>query len=240
MKDIAKYIDYTNLSATTPRLKIQELCEDAIKYGFFSVCVNPFYVKEAKSALKGSNVKVCTVVGFPLGQNTTKAKIYETYDAIKNGADEIDMVINIARLKAGDIEYCLDEINAIKKVCKKRILKVIVETCYLEEKELELACQLVLESAADYIKTSTGFGTAGAQLKDIQIMRALIKDAMGIKAAGGIKSEAEAWEFIDAGATRIGTSRVLIDDAIPGKSTKTSKPTSSAKKKTTKSSSSKK
>ncbi len=212
MKDIAKYIDYTNLSAFSQKNKIEDLCNDAIKYGFCSVCVNPFYVKQAAEALKGTDVKVCTVVGFPLGQNTVKTKIYETYDAIRNGADEIDMVINIARLKAGDIEYCLDEINAIKKVCHKKLLKVIVETCYLEDKELELACQLVLESNADYIKTSTGFGTAGAQLKDIQIMKALIKDAKGIKAAGGIKTESEAWQFIDAGATRIGTSRILVDE----------------------------
>ncbi len=225
MSDIAKYIDYTNLNPCAQKNKIEDLCSDAIKYGFCSVCVNPFYVKQAATLLKESEVKVCTVVGFPLGQNTVKSKIYETYDAIRNGADEIDMVINIARLKAGDIEYCLDEINAIKKVCHKKILKVIVETCYLEDKELELACQLVLESNADYIKTSTGFGPEGAKLSDINIMKALIKDAKGIKAAGGIKSEEEAWKFIDAGATRIGTSRILVNESKASSSSSSKKTT---------------
>lgn len=236
MNEISKYIEYTNLSAIANKKQIEDLCETAINYGFHAVCVHPFYIKDVKELLKGSQVKICTVVGFPLGQNTTKTKIYEAHDAIKKGANEIDMVINFSRLKAGDVEYCLDEINTIKRVCGKRPLKVIVETCLLTQEELELACQIVLESNADFIKTSTGFNGNGANVKNIEIIKAIVEDNKGIKASGGIKTYEDATAMIKAGATRIGTSALYPEinpnSSILSEESKTPKKSNTTKKST--------
>lgn len=211
--EYAKYIDHTLLSQDATVDQIISLCEEAKKYGFYSVCVNPCNVSVAKSCLANTNVKVCAVVGFPLGQNTTATKIFETTEAIKLGADEIDMVINVSKLKAKYLDYCLLEINQIKDACGDvvsgdcKILKVIVETCLLSEEEKINACELVLKSNADFIKTSTGFSKAGATLEDIQLFKKIIGDKKLIKAAGGISTSADLEKFIEAGADRIGTSR---------------------------------
>ncbi|MGL4647646.1 MAG: deoxyribose-phosphate aldolase [Mycoplasmoidaceae bacterium] len=206
MSYYSKFIDSTILKADASKLEIIQLCEEAIKEDFFSVCINPYYVPLAKKALSGSSVKVCTVVGFPLGQNTISTKVFETIDAINKGADEIDMVINIARLKARDFEYCVYEINQIKKVCEDKILKVIVETALLNEEDKINACNIVLKSDADFIKTSTGFSSAGAKYEDIILFNSIINKRKQIKAAGGIKNHQDLMRFIKAGANRIGTS----------------------------------
>lgn len=207
LEKYAKYIDHTLLLPEASLEQITKLCEEAKKYKFKSVCVNPYYVKTCKKLLKGSDVLVCSVIGFPLGQNTTEIKVAETENAIKNGADEIDMVINISQLKANDEKYNLSEINKIKTACGKKILKVIIETCLLNEKEKENACNLILKSKADFIKTSTGFNKGGATLDDIKLFKKIIKDKKLIKAAGGIKTSDDLINMIDAGADRIGTSR---------------------------------
>lgn len=206
-KSYAKYIDHTVLSANASEQDIIKLCNEAIEYGFFSVCVNPSYIELAKKCLANSNVKICVVVGFPLGQNTTTTKVFETKDAINLGANEIDMVINIAKLKAKDYEYCINEINEIKKACGNNILKVIVETCLLTEEEKQAACDIVLKSNADFIKTSTGFSTGGATIEDIRLFKKIIGNKKLIKAAGGIKTSEELVKFVNDGADRIGTSR---------------------------------
>ncbi len=202
----AKYIDNTLLKPDASKDSIEELCLTSIKYGFKSVCVNPSYVSLCKSLLKTSDVLVCTVIGFPLGANTTKTKVLETKDAIENGADEIDMVINISKLKDQDDKYVLDEIKAIKKACGKRILKVIIETCLLTDEEKVRACELAKEAGADFVKTSTGFSTNGATIEDVKLMRKIVGDAMGVKASGGVKTREDFLKMIEAGANRIGTS----------------------------------
>lgn len=214
LRDYAKFIDHTKLSADATKESIVKLCNDAKQYNFFSVCINPSYIELAKQELLSTNVKICTVIGFPLGQNTIESKVFETMDAIKKGADEIDMVINIAKLKENDINYCLKEINAIKKACDGKILKVIVETCLLSLEEKERACHIVLKSNADFIKTSTGFSTGGATFEDIELFNSIIKGKKLIKAAGGIKTSLDLVKMIELGANRIGTSRgvQLMDD----------------------------
>ncbi|MGL5591461.1 MAG: deoxyribose-phosphate aldolase [Mycoplasmoidaceae bacterium] len=207
MENYSKYIDSTVLSANASKEQIYKLCKEAISENFFSVCINPFYVRLSKEILKDSDVKVCTVVGFPLGQNTISSKVFETLDAIKNGADEIDMVVNISRLKENDFKYCVTEINEVKKAAQGRIVKVIVETALLSEEDKINACHIVLNSKADFIKTSTGFSTSGAKLEDIKLFNKIIKKRKFIKAAGGIKTHNDLVEFIDAGADRIGTSK---------------------------------
>ncbi|MGL5246207.1 MAG: deoxyribose-phosphate aldolase [Mycoplasmoidaceae bacterium] len=207
MENYSKYIDSTVLSADATKEQIYKLCKEAITENFFSVCINPFYVKLSKEILKNSYVKVCTVVGFPLGQNTISAKVFETLDAIKNGADEIDMVLNISRLKENDFKYCVTEINEVTKAAQGRIVKVIVETALLSEEDKINACHIILNSKADFIKTSTGFSTSGAKLEDIKLFNKIIKKRKFIKAAGGIKNHNDLVEFIDAGADRIGTSK---------------------------------
>lgn len=203
----AKLIDHTKLSPDASKESIIKLCKEAKEYGFFSVCINPFYIKLAKKELEGSDIKTCTVIGFPLGQNTLETKVFETIDAIKKGADEIDMVINIAKLKQKDVDYCINEINIIKKACGNKILKVIVETCLLNEQEKYLASEIVLKSNADFIKTSTGFSTAGATFEDIKIFKKVVGNNKLIKAAGGIKTGLDLIEMVNFGANRIGTSR---------------------------------
>ena len=206
-KELAQYIDHTNLSDIATDQEITKLCQEALEYGFKSVCVNPHYVINCKRILIDTDVLVCTVVGFPLGMNTIQTKVFETLDAIKNGADEIDMVINIAELKARNKQYCINEINAVKNACKDRVLKVIVETSQLSQEDKIFAAEVIAESNADFIKTSTGFVGAGAQIEDIKLWKSILKDQKLIKAAGGIKTHEQLIEFIEAGADRIGSSR---------------------------------
>jgi deoxyribose-phosphate aldolase len=202
---LSKYIDHTLLKAYATKSDIKELCTDAITYDFKSVCVNPDYVSYAKELLDGSNVLVCTVIGFPLGANTTKVKVFEAVDAINNGADEVDMVINISKAKDHDYDYIYNEIKEIKDAVKSHTLKVIIETCYLTKEEIKEISLLVKKANANFVKTSTGFGTGGATVEDVK----LIKEVVGnfdIKASGGIKTKDDFNKMIEAGATRIGTS----------------------------------
>ncbi len=204
--DYNKYIDNTLLKADATKEQIVSLCEESKKYNFKSVCVNPDYIELSKECLKGSDVLVCTVIGFPLGSMTTEAKIYETKDAIEKGADEIDMVINISKLKDKENEYVYNEIKKIKEACGTHTLKVILECCLLTDEEIVRASKIAKEANADFIKTSTGFSLHGATLKDVKLMRETVGPNMGVKAAGGVRTKEEMIEMIEAGATRIGTS----------------------------------
>ncbi len=201
-----EYIDHTLLAADASKEKITKLCDEAKQYGFKSVCINPSYIPDAKKLLAGSDVLICTVIGFPLGQMTTEAKVFETTDAINKGAQEIDMVMNIARFKDKEYDYVLNEINAIKKACGNVVLKVIVETALLTKEEIEEVARLILKSDADFIKTSTGFSTSGAKLEDIVTWKKILGDKKLIKAAGGVRTHEDLVKFIEAGANRIGTS----------------------------------
>ena len=202
----AKYIDNTLLKQDASKEAITKLCLESVNYGFKSVCVNPAYVSYCATLLEASDVLVCTVIGFPLGANTTKVKVLETKNAIKNGADEIDMVINVSKLKDKEDQYVLDEIKAIKKACGKRTLKVIIETCLLTNEEKVRACKLSKEAGADFVKTSTGFSFGGATVNDVKLMRETVGENMGVKASGGVKTREDFLKMIEAGATRIGTS----------------------------------
>ena len=206
--EILSKCDHTLLSQSATWEEIKAVCDDGIKYGTASVCIPPSFVKEAKSYV-GDRLKICTVIGFPNGYNTTAVKVFETEDALKNGADEIDTVINIGDLKAKKYGAILDELKAIKAVCGDKILKVIIETCLLTEDEKTEMCRIVTEAGADYIKTSTGFSTAGATREDVILFSKHIGDGVLIKAAGGIASLADAEDFIALGASRLGTSRVV-------------------------------
>ena len=201
-----KYIDHTILKATASSSDVQKLCEEAIEHEFYSVCVNGCYVADAKHLLQGTDVKVAAVVGFPLGAMTTAAKVFEAKDAVENGASEIDMVINVAKLKDGEFEFVENEIRQIKEAIGDNVLKVIIETCLLTDKEKIKACQAAVAAGADFVKTSTGFSTAGARLDDVRLMRQTVGPDVGVKAAGGTRSLEDAQAFIEAGATRIGTS----------------------------------
>lgn len=207
--ELSKYIDSTNLNQTSTIRDIEKLCDDAIKYHFRSVCVYPYYVPLAKSLLKDTDVDVCTVVGFPMGMNTTSTKSYEAIEAINDGADEIDMVINIAALKNGDFEYVKDEIEEIRDSIDGKLLKVIIETCYLTDKEIEKMTKICNETFVNYIKTSTGFGTRGVNTHDIEIINKNKNDLLEVKASGGIKNLEQVNEYIDLGVTRIGTSHAV-------------------------------
>lgn len=207
MIELNKYIDHTNLSPSATSKDIDKLIQEAIKYDFKSVCIAPSYVKYAKEALKNSDVLVCTVIGFPLGYNATSVKVYETKIAVEHGADEIDMVINVGRFKDGQYEYVLNEIKAIKEACNGKTLKVIVETALLTKAELIKITELVMQSGADFIKTSTGFSYRGASFEDIQTMKETCGDKLLIKASGGIKNLADAQEMIRLGANRLGMSK---------------------------------
>lgn len=208
IKEILSKCDHTLLGQTATWNDIKAICDDGVKYKTASVCIPPCYVKQAKDYV-GENLKICTVIGFPNGYNTTAVKVYETLDAIKGGADEIDMVINIGALKEGRLDFVRDEIAQIKKACGDKILKVIIETCLLSDEEKVTMCRLVTEAGADYIKTSTGFSTAGATLKDVEIMVKNVGEGVLVKAAGGIKDLKDAEDFINLGASRLGTSRVV-------------------------------
>lgn len=201
-----KLIDHTLLKAFATKNEIVKLCEEAKEHDFKSVCVNPSYVSDAKELLKDSNVLVCTVVGFPLGANTIETKVNETIDAINNGADEIDMVINIGKAKDNDFEYIEKEIAAVVNAANGKTVKVIIETCYLTEDEKIAACKAATNAKANFVKTSTGFGTGGATLEDVKLMKSAIAPNMEVKASGGVKSFSQLEEYVKAGATRIGTS----------------------------------
>ncbi|MBQ6153904.1 MAG: deoxyribose-phosphate aldolase [Ruminococcus sp.] len=208
IKDILSKVDHTLLSQTATREVIRQVCEDGIRYSCASVCIPPSYVKEAKSFV-GNKIKICTVIGFPNGYQTTSVKCFETRDAVENGADEIDMVINIGWLKDKRYDEILGEINSVKAACQGRILKVIIETCLLTDDEKIKMCELINASDADYIKTSTGFSKAGATVEDIKLFCDHINSDKKIKAAGGIASLEDAEVFLSIGASRLGTSRVV-------------------------------
>ncbi len=204
-----KYFDHTLLAANASKEAILKLCAEAKEYDFMSVCVNPYYIGIAKEALKGSDVKVCTVIGFPLGQMTTEAKVFEAADAVKKGADEVDMVINVAAIKDKAFDYVKNEIHAIKEACDGKLLKVILECCYLSKEEIAIASKLSKEAGADFVKTSTGFGKGGATPEDVKIMRETVGSEMGVKAAGGIHTLADFDAMVKAGANRIGCSHSI-------------------------------
>lgn len=205
-KEIASIIDHTNLKATATKADIEKLCLEAKQYGFASVCVNGAYVPLAAELLKDSGVKVCTVVGFPLGAMSPKAKAYEAKLAVEEGAEEVDMVINVGKAKDGDWEYIEKEIALIKEAISPTLLKVIIETCYLTDEEKINACLAAKKAKADYVKTSTGFGTGGAKPEDVALMRKTVGPDMGVKASGGIHNLEEAKAMVEAGASRLGTS----------------------------------
>lgn len=209
-EEILKKVDHTLLKQTSTWENIKKLCDDAIKCNTASVCIPPCFVKQAKEYV-GDKMKICTVIGFPNGYNLTKVKMYETEQAVEDGADEIDMVINVGKLKEKNYDYILNEINGIKSKCNGRILKVIIETCLLTEEEKIKMCEIVSQSDADYIKTSTGFSTGGATLEDIELFKKHMKNGKKIKAAGGIKNFDDAEEFVKAGADRLGTSRLVAE-----------------------------
>jgi len=201
-----KSIDHTNLKAYATIEDITKLCEEAIKYNFKTVCVHPYYISLAKDILKDTSVEVCTVIGFPLGMNSKETKVYEAIDAVSKGADEIDMVINIGALKDKEYGYVKSEIEEIRDSIGGRTLKVIIETCYLDEKEIKKMTEICNETFVNFIKTSTGFGTRGCSLEDIEIMNKYKNETLEIKASGGIKDYDTALALLEAGATRLGTS----------------------------------
>ena len=207
-KEILALVDHTLLSQGSTWNEIKEICDDAVQYGCASVCIPPSYVKKAKEYLK-DKMKICTVIGFPNGYNTTSVKCFEAEDAVKNGADEIDMVINIGWLKDKKYEKLLSEIKAVKESCQGKTLKVIIETCLLTEEEKVKMCEIVSDSGADFIKTSTGFSAGGATREDIKLFKKNIKNGLKIKAAGGIASLKDAEDMVALGAERLGTSRIV-------------------------------
>lgn len=207
-KKILSMVDHTLLLQTSTWEEIRALCDDAIHYGTASVCIPPCFVQQAKEYV-GNQMKICTVIGFPNGNHTTATKVFETMDAVNNGADEIDMVINVGMLRAKDYDYVLNEIREIKEACGEKILKVIIETCLLTDEEKIRMCEIVTESGADFIKTSTGFSTGGATFDDIALFAEHVGEKVKIKAAGGISSMEDAEKFIALGASRLGTSRIV-------------------------------
>lgn len=215
--EILSHVDHTLLKAFATWEDIQKLCEEAMEYHTASVCVPPSYIKRIHDTY-GEKINICTVVGFPLGYSTTKAKVAETVQAIEDGASEVDMVINIADVKNGDFDKVTEEIRSLKQVAGDKILKVIIETCYLTEEEKIAMCKAVTEADADYIKTSTGFGTGGATMEDILLFKKFIGPHVKMKAAGGVKSVEDMEAFLEAGCDRIGTSSAI--SLIKGQSVK--------------------
>ncbi|MDU1912561.1 deoxyribose-phosphate aldolase [Fusobacterium sp.] len=207
-KDILKIVDHTLLAQTSIWEEIKEILDDGIKFETASACIPPSFVKRAKEYVRES-LSICTVIGFPNGYNTIDVKVFETEEAIRNGADEIDMVINIGNLKEKKYDSILNEIKSIHKACNGKLLKVIIETCLLTEEEKIKMCEIVTESGAEYIKTSTGFSISGATLEDVSLMKKYVGKNVKIKAAGGISSFEDAEKFIEAGANRLGTSRLI-------------------------------
>lgn len=206
--ELNKYIDHTLLKPTASEKDIIKICNEAKEYHFASVCVNPCNVSLVRKELKGSDVKVCSVISFPFGASSTEVKVEEAKKAIEAGAEEIDMVINIGKLLEGDLEYTQNEVSAITKACHEKnvLLKVIVETCYLEEKNIADICAIIEKAEADFIKTSTGYGSRGASVEDIKLFKKYLKKDTKIKASGGIRTRADADTYIGLGCTRIGTS----------------------------------
>lgn len=204
-----KLFDHTILKADARKEEVLAICAQAKEYGFMSVCVNGYYTAFVAKQLKGSDVKVCTVIGFPLGQMSTAAKVAETKLAVADGADEIDMVINVGALKDGDFEAVFTDIKEVKQACGDALLKVIIETCLLDEGQKIKACQLAKDAGADFVKTSTGFSTGGATKEDVSLMRKAVGDTMGVKASGGIRNKETAQEMVKAGANRLGTSATI-------------------------------
>ena len=204
------YFDHTILKAEATESQVAKICEEALTHKFASVCVNQYYTGFVAEKLKGSGVKTCTVVGFPLGMSDTRVKAFETKAAIEDGAEEVDMVINVGALKDGKYDYVREDIRTLKEVCGKDIvLKVIIETCLLTDEEKVKACELAKEAGADFVKTSTGFSTGGAKAEDVALMRRTVGAELGVKASGGIHTAGEAQAMIDAGANRLGTSATL-------------------------------
>ncbi|SHE43272.1 deoxyribose-phosphate aldolase [Caloramator proteoclasticus] len=207
---VASIIDHTILKAETTPEDVKKVCSEAKENNFASVCINPCYVKLAAEELKGTNVKVCTVIGFPLGANSSDVKAFETKKAIEDGAQEVDMVINIGMLKAKEYEYVKKDIEAVVNAAKgKALVKVIIETCLLTDEEKEIACKLSVEAGADFVKTSTGFSKWGAKEEDVRLMRRVVGSDKGVKASGGVHSFEDAVRMIEAGANRIGASSSL-------------------------------
>ncbi|MGT2883962.1 deoxyribose-phosphate aldolase [Streptococcus ferus] len=204
--ELNQYIDHTLLKADSTQSQIDTILAEAKKYHFASVCLNPTWVSYAADALKDSDVKVCTVIGFPLGANTSAVKAFETKNAVENGADEVDMVINIGRAKDGDFAYVEEDVKAVVEASGDKLVKVIIEACLLTDDEKVKACLAAKAAGADFVKTSTGFSTGGATVEDVRLMRQTVGPDMGVKAAGGARSLADAQAFIEAGASRIGTS----------------------------------
>ena len=207
MKNLSRYIDHTLLKADATENEVIKLCNEAKEYDFFSVCINPGFVELATKELSESNVAVCTVIGFPLGASTPETKAFETKDAIQKGATEVDMVINISKLKDKKNDEVLEDIKAVVNAAdKKALVKVIIETCLLTDEEKERACKLAKDAGADFVKTSTGFSTGGATKEDIALMRKTVGTEMGVKASGGVRTYEDAVTMIESGATRIGAS----------------------------------
>lgn len=204
-----KLFDHTILKADATEAAVAKICAEAKEYGFMSVCVNTYYTAFVAEELKDSDVKVCTVVGFPLGQMSTKAKALETKCAVEDGADEIDMVLNVAALKDGKYDVVLEDIKAVKAACGDALLKVILETCLLTKEEIVKACELSVEAGADFVKTSTGFSTGGATAEDIALMRKTVGPDIGVKASGGVRDSKGAMAMVEAGASRIGASATI-------------------------------
>lgn len=201
-----KMIDHTVLKADTPLETVKRICDEAMEYGFASVCINPCHVAYCADYLKDSDVNVCTVIGFPLGANTSAVKAFETKDAIANGADEIDMVMNIGALKDKNYDLVRDDVKAVVEAANGTLVKVILETCLLTEDEIKKACELCVEAKADYVKTSTGFSTRGATIEDVRIMKEAVHGKAKVKAAGGVRTLEDMVKIVAAGADRIGTS----------------------------------
>ncbi|UUV99491.1 deoxyribose-phosphate aldolase [Vagococcus luciliae] len=209
--NLAKYVDHTLLKPDATREQIKTLCEEAAEYDFASVCVNPFWVSYAAEILADAKAKVCTVIGFPLGANTTETKVFETTNAIENGAEEIDMVINIGALKNKEYDIVEKDIAAVVEASHpKAIVKVIIETCLLTDEEIVKACELSVAANADFVKTSTGFSTGGATPEDVKLMKDTVKDSAFVKASGGVRSKEDAFTMIEMGADRLGTSSGIL------------------------------
>mgnify|MGYP002769448716 FL=1 len=204
--ELNKYIDHTNLKQDMSEQDLIKLVNEAKEYDFFSICINPCWVKQASELLAGSNTNVCSVIGFPLGANTTSIKVLEAKEAIENGASEIDMVINVSKLKDKDYEYVYNEIKKIKEAIGDNVLKVIIEACLLKNEEKTIACQIIMKAGADFVKTSTGMSTGGATVGDVKLFKEVVGDTTLIKAAGGVRTYEDAISMIEAGANRIGTS----------------------------------
>ena len=205
-----KYIDHTLLKQDATKDKINKLIDEAKEYDFKSICINPTWITYCKEQLKNTDVLLCTVIGFPLGANTIESKVFEAKDAILKGADEVDMVINIGKLIDNDYEYLVKEISSIKEAVGNKVLKVIIETCLLTDEQIITACKAVMQAKADFVKTSTGFSTSGANVRVVKLMKDTVQDNCLIKAAGGVKTPQDLVEMIDAGANRIGTSSGVL------------------------------